>query len=114
MVSILSDLAGEVDKLREAQQDLQEYVSALDESVGELEEDYYGGEEDDEEDEEEDYIEVECPKCHEKVYFEEDMLEDNVVTEITCPQCGEVVFSTENQGEEKEDDEEEASSVAED
>jgi ribosomal protein S27E len=117
IVSILSDLAEEVDKLREAQQDLQEYVSALDESVGELEEDYYGGEgEDDEEedDEEEGYIEVECPKCHEKVYFEEDMLDDDVVTEITCPQCGEVVFSTADEGEDEEGDEEAPSIPAED
>lgn len=110
VITVLGEMAGELERVQQAQQDLEEYVSAIDESVGELEEDYYGSEpeeaeEDDEAEEEgeEGYIEVECPKCHEKVYFEEDMLDDNVVTEITCPQCGEVVFSTDSEPDEAEE-----------
>lgn len=111
VIAVLGEMAGELERLGQAQQDLEEYVSALDESIGELEEDYYGEEPEEEADEEEDddeeegYIEVECPKCHEKVYFEEDVLDDHVVTEITCPQCGEVVFSTDNEPEEVEPEE---------
>lgn len=107
VIGVLGDMAAELEKLQQAQQDLEEYVSALDESVGELEDDYYGAEEDEDEedDEEEDddncYIEVECPKCHERVFFEEEMLDDDVVTEITCPQCGEIVFSTDTEPEEE-------------
>lgn len=96
IISVLDDMTEELGRIDETQQDIQEYISALDESVGELEEDYWGFDEDDDyeddDDEDDEFIELECPKCHETVYFEEDVLGDDSVGEITCPECGEVVF----------------------
>ncbi len=38
---------------------------------------------DDEDYDDEEFYEVECPHCNEKVYFDEDMLDD----ELICPNC---------------------------
>lgn len=95
IISVLEEMTEDLGRLDEAQQNMQEYISALDESVGELEDDYWGFDEDlddDYDDEYNDFIELECPKCHETVYFEEDALGDDNIGEITCPECGEVVF----------------------
>jgi len=95
IIDVLDHMTAELDRLDELQQDMQEYISALDESVGELEDDYWEFDEyDDADDDDEDdgFIELECPKCHETVYFEEAVLEDDNIGEITCPECGEVVF----------------------
>ena len=45
---------------------------------------------DDDFDEEEDmdFYEVECPSCNEKVYFDEDMINDEV---LVCPNCSEKI-----------------------
>jgi DNA-directed RNA polymerase subunit delta len=95
ILAIMSEMVDELEQLSEDHQELEEYVNAVDESLGELEEDYYNDEEF-LEDEEDEFIEVDCPECGEKVYFEEDVLdEDGTVIEITCPNCGTIVFSTE-------------------
>ena len=99
IITVLDDITDELGRAQEAQQDLQEYMSALDESVGELEDDYWGWDDDEDEDEDEceddddEFVELECPQCHEKVYFEEDVLDDESIGQITCPQCGEVVLN---------------------
>ena len=95
ILAIMSEMVDELEQLSEDHQELEEYVNAVDESLGELGEDYYNDEEF-LEDEEDEFIEVDCPECGEKVYFEEDVLdEDGTVIEITCPNCGTIVFSTE-------------------
>jgi DNA-directed RNA polymerase subunit delta len=96
IIAVLSEITNELDGVNEAQQDLQEYISALDESVGELEDDYWGWDEDEDddfEDEDDDFVELECPECHGKVYFEEDALDDESIGQISCPECGEIVLS---------------------
>ena len=34
-------------------------------------------------------MEIECPHCHETVYFDEDMLGKE---ELVCPECHQVLF----------------------
>ncbi|MGI6128545.1 MAG: CD1247 N-terminal domain-containing protein [bacterium] len=93
IIAVLSEITNELDGVNEAQQDLQEYISALDESVGELEDDYWGWDEDEDDFEDDDFVELECPECHGKVYFEEDALDDESIGQISCPECGEIVLS---------------------
>ena len=53
ILAIMSEMVDELEQLSEDHQELEEYVNAVDESLGELEEDYYNDEEflEDEEDE---------------------------------------------------------------
>lgn len=99
MMEILDEMAEAISDLAEDQVDLEEYMEAIDQDLGDLEEDYYGetcdcDECDDEDDEFEDmdYVEVECPKCHDIVRFESSILDDDDIIEVTCPNCDEVVY----------------------
>ncbi len=72
------------------QQDLETYVETLDEDLNDLEDEIY--------DTncccEEDFVEMNCPVCHEDVSFEADILDAKEDIEVTCPHCGSVVYDT--------------------
>lgn len=87
VIELLSDIADEVTAIDEACAELGEQLDAVDEDLYALEEDFYEEEYDDEEDEEIDgeLYEVECPECHDVIYLDESMLEDE---EMICPNCG--------------------------
>jgi uncharacterized protein YbaR (Trm112 family) len=38
---------------------------------------------------------VECPKCKETVYFDEEIFEDDE-EDLVCPNCNEVIYSEES------------------
>ncbi|MCM8711035.1 hypothetical protein M2651_08345 [Clostridium sp. SYSU_GA19001] len=84
IASILKTMAEEIDLLRENQNEMEDYVDAIDEDLSNLEEDIY----DDEECEEDDlgsYINLQCPHCEETVYIDRDICRCN--EKITCPNC---------------------------
>lgn len=85
IVDVLDSFAEEVNCLHSAQQDLENYVESIDEDLTDVEEEVY-------EDMEEEYVEMECPECHETVTFEAELLDEDDALEITCPHCGEVVY----------------------
>lgn len=109
MIDVMEKMAETIEDLQEDYEDLEEYLESIDEDLYDLEDevyDYEEDEEDDDEDEDEDKdeencIEVDCPKCHEVVCFDADVLNDEDVVEVTCPNCDTVVFVNEA-GEEKE------------
>lgn len=95
IINVLEDTAGELCQLAEGQRDMEEYINALDESVGQLEDDYWGYDGDmvsDDVFDDDDFIEMECPTCHGTVFFEGDILDNDSMDQITCPECGEVIF----------------------
>lgn len=95
IIDVLEDMAHNINEIEDAQIGLEEYVETIDEDLNDLEEDIYEDYADNQQYDEEDIsdlIEVECPNCHENVYFESDILEDQDVIEVTCPNCDEVVF----------------------
>ncbi|NLW25187.1 MAG: hypothetical protein GXY91_08150 [Clostridia bacterium] len=103
ILDILEDMAEEIIDLRERQIELESYVESIDEDLSDLEDDFYDEIEDEDEDDDElDYFEVECPNCHELVYFESDLVDDGNL-EISCPNCETIVFQN---GEELDDEEE--------
>lgn len=101
IVSLLEDMAEAIHDLHEDYEELEEYLEDIDEDLYDLEDEVYDddeeeyGEDEDDEDDEGDYVEVECPKCHEIVCFAADVLDDEDVVEVTCPNCNAVVFVNE-------------------
>jgi ribosomal protein S27E len=87
IIDVLDDMAEEIKNVNMVHEDLENYVETIDEDLTELEEEVYEEEEFDE-----DYVEVECPFCHETVAFESELLDDDDAVEVTCPHCGEVVY----------------------
>lgn len=87
IVDVLDDMADEIENVNLVQEDLEDYVETIDEDLTELEEEVYEDVYD-----YDDYVEVECPFCHENVAFETELLDDDDAVEVTCPHCGEVVY----------------------
>jgi DNA-directed RNA polymerase subunit RPC12/RpoP len=85
IIEVLDEVADEFDDMALAHNDLEEYVETIDEDLTELEEIY---------DDDKNYVEVDCPHCHERVSFESDILEEPGEVEVTCPYCGDVVYNS--------------------
>ena len=106
IVDILDDMAVSILDLEDSTSELYEEVEALDEDLGNLEDDFYDDEDECEcdcdcdccdcdcdcccdEDEEfdcDEIYEVECPNCHEEICIDGEILE---LGSIECPNCGE-------------------------
>ncbi|MGB4504087.1 MAG: CD1247 N-terminal domain-containing protein [Syntrophaceticus sp.] len=98
VVDIIADLVDEVEDLQVAVEDLEDYLDAIDDELFEDDDDLIDfDEEDDDEDfcccdDDIDYVEVECPQCHDIICFESDIIDDEDTIEVTCPNCSKVVF----------------------
>lgn len=98
IIDTLEEFADAIIDIGEEQEELAEYVEALDEDLMDVEDELFEEEDDDEDeyddyddydeddDEDIDFAEVECPYCEEEIYVDEDLLEDDEV-EVICPQC---------------------------
>ncbi len=91
VVSLLEQVAEEVEDLWEEQDEIRDYLVSIDQDLSALEDDYYF----DEDEEDLPYVEVTCPDCDEVVYFDEGLVAEGVPLEVTCPICGSVVFNSE-------------------
>lgn len=106
MLDLLEDVIQSIQRLQAEHEDLGDYVSAIDEDLNDLENEYYADfdgmdlaefEDDDEDmfDEDDDaigYIEVECPNCQDSVFVDEDIFEDEDIVEVLCPRCQTTIF----------------------
>lgn len=90
IIDVLDDFAEEFESMTDAHEDLEEYVTTIDEDLTELEDEIYEESSYDDDG----YVEVECPTCHDQVAFESDVLHDDKDLEITCPSCGTVVYES--------------------
>ncbi len=97
VITILQEMAYEIENLQEAHNELETYVEEIDEDLDLLEEVYYSELEDlddmhydchchRDEDDDDDLYEVVCPACHE-VYLAD--FEDFEANDVQCPHCGE-------------------------
>lgn len=100
MLSALEDFADAMDELYERQEDLEEYVGCMDEDLADVEEEVFSDYEDDDDDDYEmfddddtdfDYVEIECPNCHEEIYLDKELMNDEC--EIECPNCHENIIT---------------------
>ena len=107
IIGVLDDIVQEVGAMSEKQVELESYLEAIDEDLGDLEENVYEDDDEDDFDEEDfeddgddmdggDYVEIECPKCHDIVRFDSSILEDDEPIEVTCPNCDEIVYVNED------------------
>ena len=109
LIDVLNDVVQEIEGMSEKQVELESYIEAIDEDLGDLEEDVYDDDddecdcccdeedfEDEDDDFDEDYVEVECPKCHDIVRFDSSILDDDEAVEVTCPNCDEIVYVNED------------------
>ena len=92
ILDTLEEIVASMEELQEEQDDLAEYVEALDDDLAEVEESVMEDDdlEDDLEDEDIEFMEIECPKCGEIIYLDEDILYDDDA-EILCPSCHELI-----------------------
>lgn len=85
LTNIIYEIAEKVDKLENTQQEINEYVTVLDENLGNIEEEIYGFEEEDEEFNLYDYVDIKCNKCCEMLAIEKHMIQSE--KSIPCPNC---------------------------
>ncbi|WP_110953177.1 CD1247 N-terminal domain-containing protein [Anaerosinus massiliensis] len=88
IIDVLEDMADDVQDIHSLHHDLETYVETLDEDLNDLEEDFY----EDSTRYADDFVEMQCPVCHEEVSFESDILDTKDEVEVTCPHCGSVVY----------------------
>lgn len=110
IIDVLDEIAATVEELDEEVLDNTERMEEVEDCLDDVCEAVYGDEcdecdgccdddfEDDfDDDEDMDFYEVECPSCKEKVYFDEDMINDEV---LICPNCNEKIEIEFEEGEE--------------
>lgn len=91
VIQVLGDIADNLVEMQTTQTELENYMETMNEDLADLEDDFY--ETDELSEDAEDYIEVQCPECHDLVYFDADLIEDGDLVEVTCPNCDAVVFT---------------------
>lgn len=109
IIDLLGDLTTDLEDTQDACAELGEQINAVDEDLAELEDFIYEEYEDEEDecegccgcdDEDDELYEVECPNCHDIIYIDDKMLEDEG---MTCPNCGtNLEFDFEEDGETEE------------
>lgn len=98
IIDVLDEIAATVEELDEEILDHTERLEDVEDCLDDVCEDLYDEEcdcdcccdddDDDYDDEDMEFYEVECPSCNEKVYFDEDMIDDET---LVCPNCNEKI-----------------------
>ena len=83
IIDLLGDITEEICDIEDGCDELMEQVDEIDEDLSDVEDLLYGDEDEPEDDD--DLYEIECPSCHDILYLDEDMIEEEG---ITCPNCG--------------------------
>lgn len=90
IIDLLGDITSEICEIEDGCDELMEQIDAVDEDLSSVEDIIYG---DDDEDCccdcddccDDEVYEIECPACHDVIYLDEEMLEEEG---MTCPNCG--------------------------
>lgn len=78
IAEILEEIAYAISDVVETQEDIQDYISCIDEDLADLEEKVYTDR----------FVEVYCPDCGEVIEVDPSIVADPSI-EIICPECGE-------------------------
>ena len=104
IVDVLDEVALEIEDLTDEVMEVGDGLDVISDDLADVEELVYDDDDDDDDEDEDDspVYATTCPECEEKIYFDEDYLEDGV---IVCPNCGaKLEFDAEDLEEEKDDD----------
>ncbi|MBR4911112.1 MAG: hypothetical protein IKZ47_07340 [Clostridia bacterium] len=85
ILDLLGDMTEEICEIEDGLDDITEQLDAVDEDLSSVEEIVYDEDGCDCGCCDDDVYEVECPNCHDTIYLDEEMLEENG---IDCPNCG--------------------------
>lgn len=91
VIDLLGDITDEICEIEDGCDELMEQIDAVDEDLSAVEDIIYGEDEDDSCDCDDccdcddEVYEIECPACHDTIYLDADMLEDEG---MVCPNCG--------------------------
>lgn len=91
IIDLLGDITSEICEIEDGCDELMEQIDAVDEDLSAVEDIIYGEDDDCDCDcdcdccDDDDVYEIECPKCHDTIYLDEDMLCEEG---MTCPNCG--------------------------
>lgn len=110
LLDLVSDMAGKLEELSDAHDELNDYVESIDDDLADLEEVLFSDDEDeelyeddeDEDEDDEDDISYACPNCGHEIVFRAS--EVDFEEEFLCPECGKPVFP-ELQYDDEDDDE---------
>ena len=94
IMEVLEDISDALLELQDEQAELDDYISDIDDDLSVVEEELFGEDDccccDDEEDmDDDDFLEIECPKCNEIIYFDQNALASG---ELICPVCNQSIF----------------------
>ncbi len=88
ILDVLGDITEEICEIEDGCDELMEQIDAVDEDLSSLEDLIYDDDcecDDCCDCEDDDVFEIECPSCHDVIYLDGDMLEEDG---MTCPNCG--------------------------
>ena len=95
IIDVLEEMAATVEELDEEALDTSDRLDDIEDCLDDICEDLYDDDDCDcdcdcdcDYDDDLDFYEVECPSCNEKVYFDEDMMNDET---LICPNCSEKI-----------------------
>lgn len=81
IIDVLDEVALEIEDLTDEVMEVGDGLDVVSDDLADIEEMVY----DDEDEDDEPVYMTTCPECEEKIYFDEDYLEDGTVV---CPNCG--------------------------
>lgn len=91
VIDLLGDITDEICEIEDGCDEICEQLDAVDEDLSAVEDIIYGEDDDCDCDcdcdccDDDELYEIECPACHDTVYLDADMLEQEG---MTCPNCG--------------------------
>ena len=89
IIDLLGDMTEEICEIEDGLDDMSEQLDAVDEDLSSVEDIIYGDDCDCCDDDcdccDDEVYEVECPNCHDIIYLDDEMLEEDG---IDCPNCG--------------------------
>jgi hypothetical protein len=98
LLDFCDEAAEELSELSDSQNEVEDYIEAIDEDLGSLEKYFYNNGEDDEDvdvvfskdPDNQGMMELNCPHCNEEICFED----QNGDYEVICPECGKVAWNS--------------------
>ncbi|MBR4361028.1 MAG: hypothetical protein IKP32_10475 [Clostridia bacterium] len=95
ILELMADVTAKLESVQEEQDDLSDYVEAIDNDLTDLEdlvydEDEEDGDEDEDDSEDDNVVEYTCPHCGEEMTFEVDQFDFD--EDYLCPNCHQPLF----------------------
>ncbi len=90
IIETLDEFADAIVTLHDEQEELEEYVEALNEDLEDVEDELFEFDNQDIDDDDINFIKIKCPNCDEEIYVDENLFFQEK-KEITCPRCDIVI-----------------------